>query len=563
MVELATLSALLLVSAAINVCLALLALNLKSVPLKRTFFFPTISVAILAIAFCIELNLTEFAQKSLLNDIEYVFITAIPLFFLFFVLEFTGRRKMISARNVALLFLVPMIVLIALWTNDYHHLFYSNEFIEDLGGYGEFTGTYGPFFWLFFSYSRLLLLTGTLLIFNLYLNTPRMHRRQAGLVFIATLIPWATTAVEFLPMSSLPITALNVLALTISITVFFKASLMSDALDMTPLALNMVIDHLDDGIMILDPGGKIAYLNNRAMRVLEKGEDIIGRKAEEALPDLMGIVYSLDQNGGKAEDIPLVLELGGKQFEVRVSLLTGQDGTVSGRLLTLRDITKEWSSNESQRMASEKVRHLYSVTSSDILNELATFKGYFELASPSWPEDSKKRGHFDKMANALVRIERGMVLTSDFQRIGTERPRWQSIETMVSRAGRKIPEDMLEIDAEEVEIFADPMLERVFLNLFENTLMHGGKASKIWIRTSHKGKDLMIEVADNGIGIPAEEKDTVFELDYGKYRGLGLFTSRHILSMTGCTITEDGIPGESCRFEIIVPDGKWRGGSAS
>ncbi|HNQ30521.1 MAG TPA: sensor histidine kinase, partial [Methanolinea sp.] len=49
-----------------------------------------------------------------------------------------------------------------------------------------------------------------------------------------------------------------------------------------------------------------------------------------------------------------------------------------------------------------------------------------------------------------------------------------------------------------------------------------------------------------------------FEKGYGKGTGLGLFLSREILSITGMTIRETGIPGEGARFEIVVPKGMWR-----
>ncbi len=418
-------------------------------------------------------------------------------------------------------------------------------------------------FWTFIAYSYSLVLIGTLLVFNLYLNTPRTHRVQSTLVLAGTLIPWATVVLVLSPIPNMPTVGLNIIVLTVSALVFLKASLMSSVQNETSLALNIVIDHLDDGIMIMDPKGKIAYLNKKAQAVLEKGEEVVGERSEDMFPDLMGVIRSLDQNEGRAKGMPLVLELKGGEFEVRVSELKGVDGSTSGSLLTLRDITQEWNFRESQRLSNEKLKKLYEVTSSEILNELTIFKGYFELASPSWPEGSRSKGHLEKMSVALDQIQRGMVLTSDFQRIGIERPRWQNLRTLVSRASKDVPEGMLESHVNGAEVFADPMLERVFLNLFENTMVHGERARKIYISTEHNGTDLLIWVEDDGIGIPQGKKEAVFELDHGKNKGLGLFTSRHILSMTGCRIEELGQPGKNCRFEITIPQGMWREGKAS
>jgi signal transduction histidine kinase len=69
---------------------------------------------------------------------------------------------------------------------------------------------------------------------------------------------------------------------------------------------------------------------------------------------------------------------------------------------------------------------------------------------------------------------------------------------------------------------------------------------------------LQIIVGDNGAGIPNGEKEKIFEKGYGKNTGLGLFLAREILSITGMTIRETGIPGKGARFEITVPPGQFR-----
>ena len=71
-------------------------------------------------------------------------------------------------------------------------------------------------------------------------------------------------------------------------------------------------------------------------------------------------------------------------------------------------------------------------------------------------------------------------------------------------------------------------------------------------------EELSILWKDNGIGIPAEEKEQIFQMGYGQNTGFGLFLAREILSLTGIGIKETGEPGKGARFEIIVPAGAWR-----
>jgi signal transduction histidine kinase len=102
------------------------------------------------------------------------------------------------------------------------------------------------------------------------------------------------------------------------------------------------------------------------------------------------------------------------------------------------------------------------------------------------------------------------------------------------------------------------MLERVMDNLLDNSLRHGERVTTIRVSTRREEENLIITYEDNGTGIPVQEKEKIFEHGYGKHTGLGLFLVREILSITGITIRETGIPGEGARFEIIVPKGAYR-----
>ena len=115
----------------------------------------------------------------------------------------------------------------------------------------------------------------------------------------------------------------------------------------------------------------------------------------------------------------------------------------------------------------------------------------------------------------------------------------------------EIPDDL-------PEIYADPLLGRVFFNLFDNTRQHGGEATRISIAHHPSGTGLIITVADNGAGISPDDKLHLFERGFGKHTGLGLFLSREILAITGISISETGIPNEGARFELVVPAGAFR-----
>ncbi len=92
----------------------------------------------------------------------------------------------------------------------------------------------------------------------------------------------------------------------------------------------------------------------------------------------------------------------------------------------------------------------------------------------------------------------------------------------------------------------------------DNAVRYGGKITTIRFSVLERDEDHLIVCEDDGDGIPAMEKEKIFERGFGKNTGLGLFLSREILAITGITITETGEPGKGARFEMTVPKGMWR-----
>ena len=108
------------------------------------------------------------------------------------------------------------------------------------------------------------------------------------------------------------------------------------------------------------------------------------------------------------------------------------------------------------------------------------------------------------------------------------------------------------------EILADPLIEKVFYDLMENSLRHGDHVTHMDYSVRETEGDLIIIYCDDGVGISGEDKKKLFQKGFGKHTGLGLFLSKEILAITGISITENGEPGKGVRFEITVPMGIYR-----
>ncbi|HMK16220.1 MAG TPA: ATP-binding protein, partial [Methanomicrobiales archaeon] len=155
---------------------------------------------------------------------------------------------------------------------------------------------------------------------------------------------------------------------------------------------------------------------------------------------------------------------------------------------------------------------------------------------------------------AAVTMRRQVEFTRQYQDVGVRSPVWQDLREVIARAlpghGTGVK---LVLDIDKVGVYADPLLERVFSNLLDNALIHGEKVTTIRFSAEVRDGALTILCEDDGIGIPAREKERIFSPGYGRHTGYGLFLVREILGITGATIRETGQEGNGAAFEITVP----------
>ncbi|MDD5025613.1 MAG: ATP-binding protein, partial [Methanoregula sp.] len=169
-----------------------------------------------------------------------------------------------------------------------------------------------------------------------------------------------------------------------------------------------------------------------------------------------------------------------------------------------------------------------------------------------------------KLLKVADTINSQIQFTKEYQDIGVISPQWQNVYAQVTRAAQalNLGTVKVEFDRQDLEIFADPLLQKVFYNLIDNALRYGETLTTITVSSRLSGDGLVLTVKDDGVGISTENKIRLFTRGFGKHTGFGLFLSREILAITGLLITENGIPGKGARFEIFVPKDMFRFGSS-
>ena len=327
-----------------------------------------------------------------------------------------------------------------------------------------------------------------------------------------------------------------------------------------------IIENMQDLFYRTDLDGAITMISPSGATLAGYGspEEMIGVAMQDLYDDPLErerFIAALRVNGA-IRAYPLVLRMkDGTLRHVTVSghFFTDAEGSVRGVEGIIHDVTDLHLAEQALRQANQQLNLMSSITRHDILNQLTVLLGNLSFAQEEAPEEPLS-AYLDKMSVAARTIHRQIEFTRDYQDLGVRAPEWQR----VSDAIRAVVVGDISITDEtgDLLIYADPMLVKVFGNLIDNTLRHAESATRVRVGYHlEESGDLTLIWEDDGIGVPAGEKERIFDCGFGKNTGLGLFLIREILAITGITIAERGEVGKGARFEMRVPARLFRFGS--
>lgn len=329
-----------------------------------------------------------------------------------------------------------------------------------------------------------------------------------------------------------------------------------------------LVEYALDGILIVDVQGIIRFANNAAAHLTETDDctTLVGRNMmefiapESRLDVTRDSVQIFEGNNGYLAHYNMISAKGKKINVEGIGRSVIYEGKAAD-LIALRDVTERRLAEEALRDANSKLALVTNITRHDINNQLLALNAYVELLHEKMP-DSSFENYFSGIKQASGRISSMIQFTKKYNTAGESTPQWQNIRRLVDAAAnqvnlRTIPEvnDLPVV----TEIYADPLIVKVFYNLMENAVRYGGKITVIrfFIEENDDGSPIVV-CEDDGDGIPAEDKERIFDWGFGKNTGLGLALSREILGITGIKIRETGVPGKGARFEMAVPGSSFR-----
>lgn len=328
-----------------------------------------------------------------------------------------------------------------------------------------------------------------------------------------------------------------------------------------------LVENISDVIFTLRTDGIVTYISPVVERLYGYTQDeIIGKPFASFIhPDDLYKVTDLFDRYFKGEDfnssayIRALASDGTARFVRANPTPVIDEGDIKEFNFIITDYTDRKKTEEALSTANNKLNMLSSITRHDILNMIMVIRGYLEI-SEDIEKDPQIQEYLAKESEAVDVIQRQIEFTRYYQDIGMKEPGWHDAGEVFIKTANSMDLEGVKVEntVSGVKIFADPLIEKVFYNLIDNSIRHAGKFTTIGLACSESADNLVIRYFDDGVGISDKDREKLFQKGFGKNTGLGLFLSREILSITGITITENGKEGEGVNFEIKVPKGTYR-----
>jgi PAS domain S-box-containing protein len=560
----------------------------RDTPGARAFSLLAGAMAVYGFTYAVSIPVPSGPLRAMLGATQWFGIALLPVTWLLFALEYSGRPEYLRRPIVVALCVIPALAVGASFASAlpvaesslvraYGNLFYSSTSSVDWMGHTFIAHEFGPLYLLFIGYAYLCFLTGVGILFEFVARFDHLYQNQAMSIVFGGLFPWIGNVLALLGNEPIPGLDLLPFLVPVSAVLFANAVFRHELFDFTPATRRKgeatLVEEMRDAVVVVDDAERIVNVNAAACETfdLDRG-DVLG----EPMTDALGI--SIPEGDARSErpdtadrserpdtadrsvrpdtadrfEIPnagdrFEITHETRVFEVTVSPVRDRYDAVIGRTLAFRDITDQRDDQQRLSVLNRVLRH-------NLRTEVNVISGYASMAARELPET--KDDIATEIETAAATLEEIGQKAREVERImsrtnagGGEYALQELLESGVERVHAEHPDLPVSIDAPEgVRVSVDAVVfEAVVRDLLDSLAHHTSASTEITLAATVDGDDLVLRVDEPGAGIPKSEYDVVRSgeetpLDHAS--GLSLWLVKWGARRLDAQISFDGIDGD-------------------
>ena len=548
------------------------------------------AVALWSLTSALHTLAADTGTRIAISKVQYLGVAPIGVLWLLFTSHYSRAEWPTHRWLRVAIWIVPAITFALAVTNDQHYLYWPA--ITEVGTPAgtRLVYTRGTWYWLHAGYSYVVMAIGTLILVRGLRRFPPPYRRQTVLMIVGAIVPWLSNVLYL--SRALPATGLDLtpIGFTVSGVCFTWALYRYRLFGLVPVARDMVVDSLDDGVLVLDAQRRIVDINAAAERYTGCTSASLGRPVDEVVS---WWTEAVAHEGPQSDGQPAIfkVEPGPRYFEVKVTAVRDTKRRFAGWLVTVHDISAR-RRTEAERYAferrlqeqqkSESLMVLAGGVAHDFNNLLTGILGNAELLTIQAAPDSGQQ----RAAEAIV--------------IGAQRAADLVSKMLAYAGGGRVVAERVDLDAlvrEMVDLLdasvardctltyqspgplpmveTDPtQIRQVVMNLIINATEAVAENGVVTVATGEEvldrerlkhmtfgndlepGRYVFIDVVDNGAGMSEHTLARIFDPFFStkdQGRGLGMAAVRGIVRSHHAALRVTSAEGQGTRFRVWFP----------
>ena len=593
---------LVILSAILITGLLILILRAKSKnQLQKIFAFDLICVLIISVGVALQ---EIFSKKFNVNPMFFEYFIYIGTCFLPIGIYFTGlifaNTKIKMRKPYLLLFIIPIITLLVLWTNNFHHMFYKN-YSTNLS-----ECTYGPYLTIHNLYTYCLIFIGLFYLIKFSIKNAGLFSRQSLLIFAGISAPVVVNLLGVLKIFPMTVYATPI-AFSITMICCAFAIFKFNFLGATPIAIQKIVDRISDSYIVLNDDGTITDFNQTFLTSfhIKTSKDLRGQNFEDFLKEhdlylnLKEIKKALPKvkNSEKTVSFDLYIKKIKKHFHIEINSILSE-GSSLGTLILFKDITQhiedmqkikdaQETLMESERLSSlgqliggiahnlktpimsisgaaEGLTDLVKEYDSSIDDPEVNSQDHHDIAKDMFSWIEKIKEYTEYMSDIITAVKGQAVTLSETENVSFD------LDELVKRVNILMKHELksavvylnihMNVDSKTTINGDVNSLVQVINNMISNAIQayNGKEGENIDLILEKQNNNLIISVKDYGSGLPEKVKNKLFKkmiTTKGKNgTGLGLYMSYStIKAHFNGDITFESEANKGTTFNITLP----------
>jgi diguanylate cyclase (GGDEF)-like protein/PAS domain S-box-containing protein len=345
-------------TAIIAITVGIIGWRWRNTPGGTFFTLMMFSIGEWAFFYGMEVASIEIPAKIFWAKLQYIGVASFPLFWLFFILQYTRQTHWIIRKWVSLLIVIPILTIFIAATNETHHWLWNRIFPMSNDPNAPLIYSHGWWFWVAVGYFYLLMLMGAIVLVRVIIRSPKTYRTKTVIILVGPFFPLVGNLIYLTGLNPAQGFNYQMIGLAISSLMYAWGIYRFQLLENFPLARDVLVDKMNEGVIVLDYRDRVYNLNSTALTQLCMTQrSATGKSLHEVLSVWPEVAERL-QNQTEVEAEVFLAEDPPKYLDVRKTTLRDKDGNPAGRLVVWRDITRFKQVEETLRESEARFKAL-------------------------------------------------------------------------------------------------------------------------------------------------------------------------------------------------------------